>query len=314
MSQMRKKWIIWMWCLMVTLPAVAQQDPMYSQYMFNHLNLNPAYAGKDGYFSSALLFRQQWAGIDGAPTTQNLALHGPSANDRHGFGLSIYNDRIGVSNNSSLGLSYAFRIHLGEHARLSLGLSGALTNYRAEFGGVRTGSDIHPGQADDPSFAGRRINLWIPNAGTGVFFHTRRFYLGASAPRLLEQSLAPANAVSQAKQARHFFFTTGVMLGEEMAAVKFRPSVLVKYQPASRPQLDLNAHFLFVDRFWLGASFRTEDALVFMAEWNITQWLRIGYAYDYARSALSTYTSGSHEFMMGVDLNFKKAMISPRYF
>jgi type IX secretion system PorP/SprF family membrane protein len=311
---MHKKWTLWLWMMMGALTCAAQQEPMYSQYMFNQLSINPAYAGKDGYFSSALLFRQQWTGINGAPTTQNLVLHGPSANDRHGFGLSLYNDRIGVSNNSSVGLSYAFRIHLGENARLCLGLSGALTNYRADFGGVRTGSDIHPGQLDDPSFTGRRINLWIPNAGTGVFFHTRRFYAGASAPRLLEQSLAPRDAASQAKQARHFFFTTGVMLGEEMAAVKFRPSILAKYQPATGMQFDLNAHFLFVDRFWLGASWRTEDALVLMAEWNIAQWLRIGYAYDYARSSLSTYTSGSHEFMLGVDLNFKKAMISPRYF
>jgi type IX secretion system PorP/SprF family membrane protein len=311
---MYKRWTIWLLGMMGILTCAAQQDPMYSQYMFNHLNLNPAYAGKDGYMSSALLFRQQWAGINGAPTTQNLVLHGPSANDRHGFGLSIYNDQIGVSNNSALGFSYAFRIHLGTHTRLALGLSGSLTNYRADFGSVRTGSDINPGQPVDPSFAGRRINLWIPNAGTGLFFHSRRFYAGASAPRLLTQSLADQNTPSQAKQARHFFLTTGIMLGEEMAAVKFRPSMLVKYQPASGLQFDLNAHFLFVDRFWLGASFRTEDALVLMAEWNVAQWLRIGYAYDYARSALSTYTTGSHEFMLGVDLNFKKAMVSPRYF
>jgi type IX secretion system PorP/SprF family membrane protein len=311
---MRKKWTLWLWMMLGALRAAGQQDPMYSQYMFNHLSLNPAYAGKDGYLSSALLFRQQWTGIKGAPTTQNLALHGPSANDRHGFGLSLYNDRIGVSNNSSVGLSYAFRIHLGQHARLALGLSGALTNYRADFGGVRTGSDIHPGQPDDPSFTGRRINLWLPNAGTGLFFHTRRFYLGASAPRLLEQSLAPQGAASTAKQFRHYFFTTGIMLGDEQAAVKFRPSILAKYQPASGLQFDLNAHVLFIDRFWVGASYRTEDALVFMAEWNVMQWLRIGYAYDYARSSLRTYTSGSHEFMLGVDLNFKKAMVSPRYF
>lgn len=311
---MKKRLVLIFWMAVAALGLQAQQEPMYSQYMFNHLNLNPAYAGKDGYFSSALLFRQQWMGIEGAPTTQNLVLHGPSANDRHGFGMSLYNDKIGITNNTSVGLSYAFRIHLGKKARLALGLSGQMTNYRANFGSVRTGSDIDPTVGTDPSFSGNQVNLWVPNAGAGLFFHTQRFYLGASAPRLIEQSLANKGTSSEAVQARHFFFTTGVMLGAEEASVKFRPSILAKFQSAGGPQFDFNAHFLFIDRFWLGASFRTEDAIVLMAEWNILQWLRIGYAYDYVNSDLSTYTSGSHEFMLGVDLNFKKAMVSPRYF
>lgn len=291
----------------------AQQDPMYSQYMFNQLTLNPAYAGKDGFLSSTLLVRKQWAGIQGAPSTQNLAMHAPSANDRHGFGLSVYNDKIGVTNNSSLGLSYAFRIHLGEKARLCLGLNGSVANYRADFNKVRTGSDIDPSIGIDPSFSNNLVNLWLPNAGAGVFFHTRRFYLGASMPRLLTQSLSTTTG-SVAIQSRHIFATTGLVIGADDAVVKFKPSILMKYQASSGPQFDFNAHFLFVDKFWVGASFRTEDAIVFMAEWNLSQWLRIGYAYDYIRSPLSNMTSGSHEFMLGVDLNFKKTMISPRYF
>jgi type IX secretion system PorP/SprF family membrane protein len=293
----------------------AQQDAMYSQYMFNHLALNPAYAGKDGFLASTLIFRRQWVGIDGAPSTASFAMHAPSANDRHGYGLQLVNDQIGVTRNTTLNLNYAFRIHLGENARLALGLLGSLTNYQADLNGVRTGSDIDPANGPDPAFMGNNVNLLIPNAGAGIFFHTKRFYLGASAPRLIEQDLAENETVSQAIQSRHYFATTGLVIGADNAAVKFRPSILAKYQPAAPLQFDFNAHFLFADRFWLGASYRLDDALVFMAELNLSTWLRIGYAYDYTLSDLSTYNSGSHEFMLGFDLNFhKRAMISPRYF
>ncbi|MEM7037951.1 MAG: PorP/SprF family type IX secretion system membrane protein, partial [Bacteroidota bacterium] len=187
--------------------------------------------------------------------------------------------------------------------------------YRTTFGGVRTGSDIDPANNPaDPAFMGNDLNLWIPNAGAGMFFHTRRFYLGASAPRLIEANLSTQDS-SIAQQSRHYFFTTGLVFGADDAAVKFRPSILAKYHPSAPMQFDFNAHFLFSDVLWLGASYRTEDAIVFMAELDLFTFVRLGYAYDYIISDLSTYTSGSHEFMLGFDLRFnKKAMASPRYF
>jgi type IX secretion system PorP/SprF family membrane protein len=293
----------------------AQQDAMYSQYMFNHLALNPAYAGKDGFLTGVLLFRKQWVGLDGAPSTASFAMHAPSRNDRHGYGLQLVNDEIGVTRNTTLNLNYAFRIHMGENAVLALGLLGSLTNYNADFNSVRTGSDIDPANGIDPAFNGNNINLMIPNAGAGLFFHTKRFYLGASAPRLIEQHLSDKGTSSEALQSRHYFATTGLVIGADHAAVKFRPSILAKYQPAAPIQFDFNAHFLFADKFWLGASYRTRDAVVFMAELNLSTWLRLGYAYDYSITDLSNFTTGSHEFMLGFDLNFnKRAMISPRYF
>ncbi|MEM0996920.1 MAG: type IX secretion system membrane protein PorP/SprF [Bacteroidota bacterium] len=312
---MKRYTLIFLLLTVLGCGVYGQQDPMYSQYMFNHLALNPAYAGKDGFLSTTLIFRRQWAGIEGAPETASFALHAPSRNDRHGYGIQLYNDQIGVTRNTTVNLNYAFRIQLGENARLALGILGALTNYNANLNGVRTGSDIDPSTGPDPAFVGNDINLLIPNAGAGIFFHTKRFYLGASAPRLIEQDLAEDETVSQAIQSRHYFATTGLVIGADNAAVKFRPSILAKYQPAAPLQFDFNAHFLFADRFWLGASYRLEDALVFMAEINLSRWLRVGYAYDYTLSDLSTYTTGSHEFMLGFDLNFqKRSMISPRYF
>lgn len=301
---------------LVPQAAKSQQDPMYSQYMFNHQVLNPAYVGSWGYFTSTLLYRKQWVGVNGAPETQTFSFHTPSQNDRHGFGMAFVGDRIGITQTNGLNAAYAFRIHLGKKARLALGLQGMMDNYRARFGDVRTGSTIDPGNvAADPAFTGNSVNLWLPNAGAGLFFHTQHFYLGASSPRLITHMLNGENASSLAQLSRHFFFTTGIVLGSEEAFVKFKPSILAKYVPSSPLQMDFNAHFLLGDRLWLGASFRTEDAIVAMLQLQVLQWLRIGYAFDYITSEINTYGNASHEFMLGVDLNFKrKAMVSPRYF
>jgi type IX secretion system PorP/SprF family membrane protein len=294
----------------------AQQDPMYSQYMFNHQVLNPAYAGSWGYFTSTLIYRKQWVGMNGAPETQTFSFHTPSRNDHHGFGMSFVADRIGITQTIGLNAAYAYRIHLGKNARLAFGLQGSLDNYRANFGSVRTGSTIDPSaNGPDPAFNGNSVNLWLPNAGAGVFFHTKHFYIGASSPRLIQHELNGENAGSTASMSRHFFFTTGVVLGSDEAFVKFKPSILAKYTPASPIQFDINAHFLFADRIWVGASYRTEDAIVGMLQVQLLQWLRMGYAFDYITSEINTYGNASHEFMLGVDLNFKhKSMVSPRYF
>jgi type IX secretion system PorP/SprF family membrane protein len=296
--------------------AKAQQDPMYSQYMFNHQVLNPAYVGSWGFLTSTFLYRKQWVGINGAPETGSFSFHTPSKNDRHGFGLSFITDKIGVTQTNGFTAAYAFRIHLSEHARLALGLQGSLDNYQARFGDVRTGSTIDPGtNGSDPAFTGNSVNLWLPNAGAGLFFHTKHFYAGASTPRLITHNLSNASVASTAHQSRHFFFTTGVVIGQDDAFVKFKPSILVKYSPSSPVQFDVNAHVLFADRLWVGLSYRTEDAVVFMLQAQLLQWLRMGYAFDLITSELNTYGNASHEFMLGMDLNFKKkAMVSPRYF
>ncbi len=294
----------------------AQQDPMYSQYMFNHQVLNPAYAGSWGYFTSNVIYRKQWVGLNGAPETGSFSFHTPSRNDHHGFGMSFVTDRIGITTTNGLSAAYAFRIHLGGNARLALGIQGSLDNYRANYGGVRTGSTIDPSSnPNDPAFTGNSINIWAPNAGAGFFFHTKHFYLGASSPRLVRQAISTDENTSLATLSRHFFFTTGVMIGSDEATVKFKPSILAKYTPGTPLQFDFNAHFLLANRLWLGASFRTEDAIVGMVQLQALQWLRIGYAYDYITSDINRYASASHEFLLGLDLNFKrKAMVSPRYF
>lgn len=305
----KHKLIIFLLLLLSGAGAFAQQDPQFSQYMFNGLVLNPAYAGSREHATGVAIFRQQWVGIQGAPQTASLAFHGPSRNLRHGFGGSIVNDRIGVTNNLQFTFSYAYRIPIAEKYWLSLGLQGSLASYRLRNSDVRT--DV----GNDDAFTGENTSLILPNAGVGAYFNSDRLYVGISMPTLIGNNLFdPDRGDLSAKKARHLLLTGGVVfdLGQ---SVKMKPSFLMKYAPAAPVQFDLNLHFLFVEKFWIGASYRTGDAIVGMLEWQITRNFRIGYAYDYTLSQLTQVNSGSHEAMLGVDFGgLKKNMTSPRYF
>ena len=291
----------------------AQQDSHFSQYMFNQLALNPAYAGSWGHATANLIYRKQWLSIAGAPTSQAFTLHGPSRNQRHGFGFAFYNDKIGVTRDTHVNLSYAFRIPTGEKSHLAFGINGAVENFDSRLNEVSTGSQITGGAAD-PSF-NQGVNFWLPNAGAGVWFNSEHFFLGLSSPDLIQNDLDGDNQIEGAEESRHFFASTGIITGNEESAVRFKPSVLFKYQPTAPWGLDINAQFLLNNKLWLGASWRMDDALVGMVQWQASSWFRIGYAYDYPISDLADFTSGSHEFLLGIDLNFfRKGMVSPRWF
>ena len=288
----------------------SQQAEQYSQYMFNQLVINPAYCGARDNFSATLLAREQWIGLPGRPSTQSFSMHGPTRNQKHGFGLALVNDKLGVTRDVTVNGIYAYRIHLGEHARLSLGLQGTVTNFRSNLSGVQTGEQ----GTMDPAFVGNDINIWIPNAGAGLWFNTKRFYLSGSIPKILTNTLGDENTTVEARQFRHFFINSGLVI-DFGPNVKWKPSVMLKNTQASPLTADLNTHFLFKEKVWLGASYRIDDAVVLMAEWQISRLFRIGYAYDINISDLNPYNQGSHEFMVGMDLNFENmAMVSPRYF
>lgn len=289
-----------------TFSAFAQQDPHYSQYMFNGLVLNPAYAGSRDQVSSNLLYRRQWTGISGAPTTYSASVHGPSRNLRHGFGLSFYNDAIGVTKETNVSVTYAYRIPMGENAHLAFGLQGSLMSYKADF------TKIKLGDPNDPAYLNQNISLLLPNAGAGIYFNTNRFYAGVAIPHLINQNLTDGN--TDAMQALHLTGTAGVVLGIT-DDVKFKPSTMIKYVPGAPLTFDLNGNFIFSDRFGVGAGYRHGESVIGMAEWWVTRQLRLGYAYDYLLNDLSKVSNGSHEIMLGFDFNFdKRKHVSPRYF
>ncbi|MCB9235626.1 MAG: type IX secretion system membrane protein PorP/SprF [Bacteroidia bacterium] len=295
--------------ILVSLQAFGQQDPQYSMYMFNGQVLNPAYAGSRENVSTTLLMRWQWVGFDGAPATQSFSINGPSRNLHHGFGLSFFNDKIGQTRNSAINVDYAFRILMGENSALSLGLRGTVANLSRDL------TSIDPSGGTDGNFS-QNVNLWQPNVGTGIYFNSRRLYLGASVPHLIENKWHAdpnVNPAASGVYSRHFLFTAGIVLGGD--AVKFKPSALLKIVPNAPMSLDLNGAFLFADKLWIGGSWRMNDAVVGMLEWQVSKAFRLGYAYDYGISDLKPAHNGSHELMLGFDFNFKgNSMVSPRYF
>jgi type IX secretion system PorP/SprF family membrane protein len=288
----------------------AQQDPQYSQYMFNPLAYNPAYAGSQGALSGTLLLRRQWMGIEGAPATGVISVHTPSGNERHGFGLNFTYDHLGVTTQNFLDLSYAYRVPVGP-GFLSLGIQGGLMSYAVRY------SDVNP-RDPDPQKPDLNLSSMLPRAGTGVYFQTEKMFAGISVPNLLAGRYFNAQStVTQelaTSQKMHFFTTVGAILPLG-TNVQFRPSAIMKYVGNSPIQFDLNTTFFFKETFGVGAGYRTGDALIFMVEYRSKRRFRAGYAYDLSMSEIRTVNSGSHELMLGVDLNWGRSkFLSPRYF
>jgi type IX secretion system PorP/SprF family membrane protein len=292
----------------VPVGGMAQQEAQYSQYMFNGLFINPAYAGSRDHASMNLIGRNQWTGFAGSPKSAAFSLHGPSASMKSGFGMMLTTDGIGPISTTGLSAQYAYRIKLDADHTLAFGLQGSMDHYRTNFSGLRLED------ATDYSFTGQDVRRWLPNAGVGAYFNGKLGYVGVAVPRLITNRLTPTNADTVAHQARHFFLTGGFVFNLS-PHVKFRPSTLIKMASGGGPQVDVNASFLFKERLWLGASWRSEDAVVLMIEFWPTQQLRLGYAYDLTTSEIRRYNSGSHELSLGFDFAFKKGkVVSPRYF
>jgi type IX secretion system PorP/SprF family membrane protein len=294
--------------------AKSQQDPMYSQYMFNQMSLNPAYAGSREAMSFTGLFRKQWVGIPGAPMSETFSIHSPTPNDRYGFGLAVMNDRISYLGQTRVDLCYAFRMPLGR-GKLALGLDASINQYR-----INWSKAVVIDQNDIILSNARRLTL--PNTGFGVWYNTDRWYVGASVPRILINSLdknGPTIKLVDATNGvpilkRHFFLMGGYVFVIN-DHVQFKPSLLFKFVEAAPLEFDLNAELFFYRKFWIGGSYRTGDGLVGMMQFQFTPQLRAGYAYDYPFTRLSNFTKGTHELMLGFDLNFKgESVRSPRFF
>jgi type IX secretion system PorP/SprF family membrane protein len=302
--------------IFVSLVVSAQQDVQYTMYRFNNLIFNPAAAGSRDALSVVGIYRWQWLNVPGAPRTGSFSVHSPLRNNNLALGLTFTNDRIGVTHTNKLEGNFAYRIPLGKakKVKLSLGVSAGVTNYRSKLTEVNTNG----GAGTDPNFADN-ASLWLPNVGFGIYAYSQKFFVGVSVPNLLANSIQTKNQVFQtgvndAHQYYHLFVTGGYVfdLGEK---VKFAPSVMMKYVPKYAPiDFDFNANFIFIDRIWLGASYRLSDSYGFMAAFNITPQLRVGYAYDLTVSPISKFTTGSHEVMLGYDFDFdKKKIVNPRY-
>jgi type IX secretion system PorP/SprF family membrane protein len=292
--------------------AQAQQEALFTHYMYNTLAVNPAYAGSRDALTMTALGRFQWVGFDGAPMTQTFTAHAPIASNSFGLGVSFVNDKIGPTNSTSFYLDLAYRMKLSEKSRLCFGLKGGMNNYSARLGGVET-QDMN-----DMAYSGTRSGL-LPNAGVGVYFQSPRFYAGVSVPKIVENefsSLDNSNSVYLGKESRTYYLIAGSMF-DLNPRLKLKPTVLGKLAEPGIYQGDVTLQLYIDDVFNIGAMYRTEDAVGIIAGVNITEQLLFSYSYDLSTgNRTGMYNNGSHEVLLRYDLIFhkEKRIKSPRYF
>ncbi|MEZ4956094.1 MAG: type IX secretion system membrane protein PorP/SprF [Saprospiraceae bacterium] len=320
--------------ILVGQVSFAQQEPMFTKYMFNSLIFNPAYAGSKEHMSLNLLHRTQWYEIDGAPTTQTLTAHTPLRNERVAVGFSMINDKIGPTNTVGANIIYAYRIPLGKSLKLSIGLQGGIENTRADWNELVLQDQVDEAYANN-------LSSFRPNFGAGFYIYNRNFYIGGSSPHLVETDFRPEGTTQiYARQFRHYYFMSGAAIPLNGDALVFKPSILMKnvgldkrfskiesFRDVGAPnEIDFDISFLFQQTLWVGASFRTSwaklddgrsshDSADIWISYLLKNGFRFGAAYDYPVTELSNVTSGAFEIMLGYEFSFdERKVVTPRYF
>jgi type IX secretion system PorP/SprF family membrane protein len=286
--------------------ATAQQDPQYTQYMYNMNVVNPAYAGNKEALSLTALYRNQWAGFDDAPVTITFSGHAPVGNNV-GLGLSVIKDELGPISETNAYADFSYTLQVGNKAKLALGIKAGATFHDVGLAGLDTQDE------GDPFFS-QDINNTYPNIGAGAFLYTDNFYLGLSVPNMLNSVHLDENALKFGSETNHYFATAGYVF-QVNDNFKLKPSLMVKSAFNAPTSFDGNLNALFYDKFELGASYRLDDSFSGLVGFQATPTLRIGYAYDAVTSEIKTVAPASHEVILTFDLIFnKKALRSPRYF
>ncbi len=287
--------------------GVAQQLPQFTQYMYNTIAINPAYAGSRETLSVVGLHRSQWVGLEGGPTTQTLSVHTPLRNEKVGLGLSFINDELGFQNFSYLYGDFSYTIRVGENSQLAFGIKAGFTSFSLD-------ADFRQAEMNDQVIFGFE-DRWKPNIGSGLYLHSNKWYVGLSAPRMLNTDYT-GDEEFESLERISYYFTGGYVfdLGEN---TKLKPAMLLKATNGAPLSFDLTANFLFYEKFWVGASYRINElaqAVGGIADFQVSKQLRVGYAYEYPLSELSQYTSGTHEVLLMFEIFKSKRIKSPRYF
>lgn len=292
----------------------SQQDPHYTQYMYNMSVMNPAYAGSKESLSLGLLYRKQWVEIEDAPTTATFFGHSPVGKNV-GLGLSVISDKIGPVEENNIYGDFSYTLNLGGEHKLAFGVKTGLTLHKVGlFSEIGNGFVPDP---NDPAFSENVSNTYF-NIGSGLFYYTNKYYLGFSIPNMLKSKhldlQVNGDQYEFGSETSHYFLTGGYVfdLNEK---VKFKPFFMLKSAFSVPPSLDLSSNFLFNDKFEVGATYRLQDSFGAMVNYAVMPNLRIGYAYDHIVSDLKVTTPSSHEIILLWDINFsKKVSSSPRFF
>lgn len=302
---MRKLVLVLLFC---SVASFAQQDAQFTQYMYNTISINPAYAGSRGVISVLGLYRTQWVGLDGAPETSSFSVNTPVGNNV-GLGVSLVNDKIGPTNENNISADFSYSIPTSATAKLSFGIKGSANLFKLD------PTKLNPENQGDPQFQDFK-NKFSPNVGAGIYWHSDKGYVGLSVPNFIETNRYDDNETAIYKEQINYYLIAGYVFNlDHYEQIKFKPAVLAKMIEGSPFQVDASANFMFNDKFVVGVSYRWSAAVSALAGFQITDSLYLGYAYDRETTKLVNYNSGSHEIFLRFEfLNKYSRITSPRFF
>lgn len=289
------------------LTGFSQQDAQFTQYMYNTININPAYAGSRGVTSIFALHRTQWIGIDGAPVTNAFSINSPINDSNIGLGLSLISDNIGPTKNTAASGDFSYTIQTSETYKLSFGMKVSASIFDLDV------SKLNPANQNDPTLQNFDNQVTL-NFGAGIYFHSDKFYLGFSIPNIFRNTKYSDNNIAVYLE-RETFYLIGGYVFDLSQTIKFKPAFLTKLVAGAPIQVDATANFMFFDKFVLGGAYRWEAAFGALAGFQVTDGLFIGYTYDIETTALKNYNAGSHEVFLRYELfNKVRKLVSPRFF
>jgi type IX secretion system PorP/SprF family membrane protein len=304
-----KKKIIGLILMIISLNVNAQQDAQFTQYMFNTININPAYAGSRGVMSVFALHRSQWIGLDGAPVTNTVSINTPINQSNVGLGLSLVNDKIGPTNENAISADLSYTIPTSEEFKLSFGIKATADIFNLD------PTKLEIKDQNDPQF--QNFNNKIrPNFGAGVYWHSDKMYLGLSVPNFIQTDRYSEKDQDVAIYTEKInYYLIGGYVFDLSPELQFKPAFLTKLVEGAPLQVDLSGNFLFFEKFNVGLAYRWSAAVSAMAGFQINDGLYIGYGYDNETTNLKKYSSGSHEIFLRFELFRNNGRITtPRFF
>ena len=301
------KSLILVFFTLLSIYVSAQQDPQYTQYMYNTMSVNPSYAGQREVLSATALYRTQWVGIDGAPKTLTFGIHTPLENNRLGLGLNIVSDQLGPATETSMDANFSYTIPmdiLGE-TEFSFGVKG---------GFHLLDTDWSKGIYRNPDVAfNENVNLFSPTLGAGLYLHSNDWYVGLAVPNFITTNHYDDFQESLATERMHYFLIGGYVF-DVSYNTKLKPAFLVKAVNGAPLIADLSINALIDDTLTLGVAYRWDDSVSGLVGFQVSDELYIGYAYDLTTTNLNNYNSGSHEIMLRFELRSVGKILSPRFF
>jgi type IX secretion system PorP/SprF family membrane protein len=295
--------------LLIPVGAFAQLAPVTSQYILNPLIINPAFAGNRGALNISAFFRRQWVGIPGAPETTSFIADAPMLDNKIGLGISLINDRVGVTKETQFVTNYAYKLNLGK-GTLSLGLGAGFTATNTAWSDLIV---LDPG--DEAYLVDTRLFV-IPNFSFGAYYSYDRHFAGFSIPRFLSYSFSSDKNkyTAQIDPAQYSYMFMYGYIFDLSDKVNFIPSTLISLSPGRTVLIDVNGYFTFNNRFWVGASYKNGRSFAGLLQFEINNQLRIAYSYDFDFGKLGTYSNGSHEIMLRYEFRYKVDVPSPLIF